>query len=100
MVCIELSCLVPDFFHLLFGMTEFRGSDLDTMRVRLLTLEREKQQKQHEELLRKLDEETNRGLMSVNSKFAGGSDILEEKFKAQTVGLVSLDEFRYCYLCI
>jgi protein FAM50 len=75
-------------------MADFKGGEGDSMRIIMIEKQREREKKQYEENLKKLKEEAEKGLISIDSKFAGMKDSMEETLKASTVGLVTLEDFR------
>jgi len=64
------------------------------MRIRSLQLQRETERKQFQDQINRMQQETERGLVSMSNKFSGNNDSLEEQLKARTVGLVTLEDFR------
>eukprot|EP01114_Cavostelium_apophysatum_P022937 TRINITY_DN8473_c0_g1_i1.p1 TRINITY_DN8473_c0_g1~~TRINITY_DN8473_c0_g1_i1.p1 ORF type:complete len:328 (-),score=88.25 TRINITY_DN8473_c0_g1_i1:10-948(-) len=75
-------------------MADFRGGEGDALRIRMMQQQREKERQQHQENLSKLEKEANRGIIAMEKKFSGTADKIEEQFKAETIGLVTLDDFR------
>ena len=71
-------------------MAEFKGSDGDLFRIKILSAQREQQRKAFEESLAKLEEQTKKGVMPMEERFTSR----EEVRKTEIVGLVSLDEFK------
>jgi protein FAM50 len=75
-------------------MAEFKGVEGNAHRIILIEKQREKERKQYEDTLKKIKEEAEKGVISMESKFAGVTDSWEESLKASTVGLVTLEDFK------
>jgi len=75
-------------------MTEFRGGAGDEFRQRLLVEARTKEREEFQKNLKEMSDAAKRGVVSIDEKFAGRSDTLEEELKRQTVGLVTLEDFK------
>ena len=75
-------------------MAELKPADLEYMRMKSLQQQREQERKQMQDKINRLQEEAQKGLQPIDLKFATKEITLEEQLKAETVGLVTLDEFR------
>ncbi|MES1921200.1 Protein fam50a [Bonamia ostreae] len=75
-------------------MAHFKGSEEDFNREREGMNIRMRQQFEFEEIKKKLKEESNRGLVTLNQQFSKADLTSVDNFKSETIGLVSADEFR------
>ncbi len=75
-------------------MTDFKGNDGDYMRIRALERDRDNRKKEFQANLDKISEQNNAGLLSIDQKFGKHNDSVEEQLKLQTIGLVTLEDFR------
>jgi len=65
-----------------------------SMKIIMIEKQRDKEKKQFEESIKKMKEDAEKGLVSIDAKFTGMSDWIEENIKASTVGLVTLEDFK------
>jgi protein FAM50 len=75
-------------------MSEFKGSSKEGTRAASLLKKREKEQGLLRDRMEQLERETARATASFAEKFAVKADNLEEKLKATTYGLVTLEQMK------
>lgn len=74
-------------------MASITGTGADTVRARQLAKERDEQKKKFEETQNRIKNES-KGLISIDARFSTEDTSAEARFKANTVGLVTAEEYR------
>jgi len=76
-------------------MTDYKGGTGDISRIRALERQRELELQELKNKREKIKEDTTvRNVANINEKFAAKNDIINEQFTKETVGLVSVEDFR------
>jgi hypothetical protein len=75
-------------------MTDFKGSQGDASRIRMLSVQREKQLQEVQKIKQQIKQETKVTVAPIGAKFAATRDSVEEQLKQQTIGLVSFQDFK------
>jgi hypothetical protein len=77
-------------------MAHYKGAASEGTRAANLIKKREKKKEEFDLLKQRIQEEQNSGgkLEAIGSKFSTSYDLVEEKLKTSTIGLVTLDEMR------
>ena len=97
MVNIYLLCtlwLLTNCNPFIFFQAHYKGTSQDGDRARSLANARDEQKAQFEKLKQKSHDRANTGLKALSKQFIGNVNVIEDQFKASTVGLVSAADFK------